>query len=133
MGRLNAPVVSGLTEAQAQHLASRVLTKMLAGDTPTLVALRAQLVQVPKLSITDLNEAGFFVTFPANSGQSEHRAGNLTTAISNVAIASEPPSSVLAGVVLFIRHGELVLLDVFSFGQRPLNDISESPFHLMSA
>lgn len=130
---MNAPVVSGLTEAQAQRLASRLLTKMLAGDDPTLVALRAQLAQVPRLAITDLNEAGFFVIFPAAGSLSENRTGHLTTALSNVVIASESPLSALAGVVLFVQHGDLVLLDVFSFGHRPLSDIGEAPFQIISA
>ena len=107
--------MDGLNEFEAA-----VLEKLLAGDSPALVVLRAQ-AQAARLSSREYTGAGFFLSFdvPADAptvAAKDFHFGDVDAVVDGLRHG--------AGFVLFVRGGRLDVLEGYSYEEPWPKEIS---------
>ncbi len=92
-------------------LTAALIPRLLEGDHPALLVLRAQYTQCTITGI-ELTGAGFFVSFDIPDDLERCVPGNIAGGDAVIRYAESP---VQAGCVLFVRDGLLRELEVYTF------------------
>jgi hypothetical protein len=93
-------------------LSLRLMTLLLAGDHPFCTALREQLVHA-KIRQVELTGVGFFVSFDVPNDVPRAVPAKFAGGYAEIKVEGIPNG---AGCVLFVEHGVIQVLEVYTYG-----------------
>ena len=93
-------------------LAHRLMTLLLAGNHPFCTALREQLVHA-RLRQVELTGVGFFVSFDVPNDVPRAVEAKFAGGHADIKVEGIPNG---AGCVLFVDHGVIQMLEVYTYG-----------------
>jgi hypothetical protein len=93
-------------------LAHRLMTLLLAGDHPFCTALHEQLVHA-KIRQVELTGVGFFVSYDVSADVPFAVPTKFAGGHADIRVEGIPNS---AGCVLFVDHGVIQMLEVYTYG-----------------